>query len=43
MLLFACIAIDPTELKMTPTEAMYWIEEAEYYFNNISRPSLGRK
>jgi len=43
MLLFACIAIDPTELKMTSTEAMYWIEEAEYYFNNISRPSLGRK
>ena len=43
MLLFYCIAIDPTEYKVTPSEAMYWIEEAEYYFNNISRPSLGRK
>jgi hypothetical protein len=43
MLLFACIAIDPTEIKMNPAAAMYWIEEAEYYFNNISRPSLGRK
>jgi len=43
MLLFACIAINPTELNLTTTQAMYWIEEAEYYFNNISRPSLGRK
>ena len=43
MLLFACIAIDPTALKVSPSVAMYWIEEAEYYFNNISRPSLGRK
>lgn len=43
MLLFACIAIDPAALKISPAEALYWIEEAEYYFNNISRPSLGRK
>ena len=43
MLLFSCIAIDPTKFKVTRSEAMYWIEEAEYYFNNISRPSLGRK
>ncbi len=43
MLLVACVAIDPTALKVSPSVAMYWIEEAEYYFNNISRPSLGRK
>lgn len=43
MLLFTCIAIDPVALNMTLADAMYWIEEAEYYFNNISRPSLGRK
>ena len=43
MLLFASVSIDPAEHRLTLAEAMYWIEEAEYYFNNISRPSLGRK
>lgn len=43
VLLFATVTINPSEHNMTLTDAMYWIEEAEYYFNNICRPSLGRK
>ena len=43
MLLFFCVPIDYQQLGITKAEATYWIEESEYYFNNISRPVLGRK
>ena len=42
-LLFFCVPIDYLQLGITKAEATYWIEESEYYFNNISRPVLGRK
>ena len=43
MLLFFCVPIDYHQLGISKSEATYWIEESEYYFNNISRPVLGRK
>lgn len=43
MLLFFCVPIDYRQLGISKAEATYWIEESEYYFNNISRPALGRK
>ena len=42
-LLFFCVPIDYHQLGISKSEATYWIEESEYYFNNISRPVLGRK
>jgi hypothetical protein len=42
-LLFFCAPIDYQQLGITRAEATFWIEESEYYFNNISRPLLGRK
>ena len=42
-LLFFCVPIDYQRLGISRAEATYWIEESEYYFNNISRPVLGRK
>jgi hypothetical protein len=42
-LLFFCVPIDYQQLGITRAEATFWIEESEYYFNNISRPLLGRR
>lgn len=42
-LLFFCVPIDYHQLGISKSEATFWIEESEYYFNNISRPVLGRK
>lgn len=42
-LLFFCVPIDYHQLGISKSEATYWIEESEYYFNSISRPALGRK
>jgi len=40
---FFCVPIDYHQLGISKAEATYWVEESEYYFNNISRPRLGRK
>ena len=42
-LLFFCVPINYDQLGISKSEATYWVRESEYYFNNISRPVLGRK
>lgn len=42
-LYLACVAIDPKTFTVTNQEAMHWITQVEYYFNNITRPVLGRR
>jgi len=42
-LYLACVAIDPKTFAVTNQEAMHWITKVEYYFNNITRPVLGRR